>query len=461
MRSNFRNSGFTRLPITIFVTLAVISVLIIWYSLTGIKSNTTQRELPQTVPILPLHQTATLSSDSISFSSSIQCKPCELCVLCEKCDHLTSLADSLLGNLSLITHLADTISSSSSSSISSIKDHTQESLATATTGSITPNCPPLPICKTNIEYTDNKKSKIEDTVKESFIEYPVTEWAKTLKKASIDSGSRTISFELMTAVLPEPSISFWFAVEETLHSATYIRDNEIENVKWWKSRIQEQKVRSGGPCLVVDVGSNGGYYSLLSRSMGCKVLAIDAQPRCLDRLASSVAVNGFKTGISTAWTAISTDESKTIQVGATKCSGLWAVKESAWIDAESSYNVDVKTRKLIDVLTEHKMLPEDNEGEPIAMLKVDVEGSEVNVFTTALPLFEKKQILGILAEVVPWRVNTITSIETVTDTFTRMYNAGYICAIGSASSTFTLEYVLNAFMTKSAIVGEHWMCYLK
>jgi len=107
------------------------------------------------------------------------------------------------------------------------------------------------------------------------------------------------------------------------------------------------------------------------------------------------------------------------------------------------------------------MLPEDNEGEPIAMLKVDVEGSEVNVLTTALPLFEKKQILGVLAEVVPWRVNTITSIETVIDTFTRMYNAGYICAIGSASSKFSLEYVLNAFMTKSAIVGEHWMCYLE
>lgn len=93
-------------------------------------------------------------------------------------------------------------------------------------------------------------------------------------------------------------------------------------------------------------------------------------------------------------------------------------------------------------------------------MKIDVEGSEVNVFTTALPLLEKKQILGILAEVVPWRVNTITPIDTVIDTFTRMYAAGYVCAIGSAASTFSLSYVLDAFKAKSSTVGEHWFCYL-
>ena len=429
--------------------ITVTAAVMLWIALTGTKAitSTTSSSSPisstLTTQQLQQPQLKDLQQSLITIPTpELSCQPCELCVLCEKCERLDTIADSLLGNLSLLTQIASVTRKETASS--------RDEVVTTTT-----KCPPPPVCP---KLSTQTKSDVEGST--GLVEHSVTPWAKTLSKASEESSSQRISFELMTVAYPDPPVSFFFAVEETLHSATYIRDNEAENVRWWKSRLQEQKRKSGGACLVVDVGSNGGYYSLLSRSMGCRVLSIDAQPRCLDRLSSSAAVNGFTTGIDTAWTAISTNELGTIQVGATKCSGLWAVKESAWIDAESSYNVEVRTRKLIDVLKEKKMLPEDNGNEPIALMKVDVEGSEVNVFTTALPLLEKKQILGILAEVVPWRVNTITPIETVIDTFTRMYSAGYVCAIGSAQSTFSLSYVLDAFKAKQSNVGEHWFCYL-
>jgi len=437
--------------------ISLTAAVMLWIALTGTKavtssttsssssSSTLATQQQQQQPQLKDLQQSLITIPrrvAVNNPSELSCQPCELCVLCEKCERLDTIADSLLGNLSLLTQLASVTRKES-------ETYEKDSVVTTT------KCPPPPVCP---KLSTQTKSDVDSST--GLIEHSITPWAKTLSKASEESSNRRISFELITAAFPDPPVSFFFAVEETLHSATYIRDNEAENVRWWKSRLQEQKRKSGGPCLVVDVGSNGGYYSLLSRSMGCRVLSIDAQPRCLDRLSSSAAVNGFTTGIDTAWTAISTNELGTIQVGATKCSGLWAVKESAWIDAESSYNVEVRTRKLVDVLKEKKMLPEDNGDEPIALMKVDVEGSEVNVFTTALPLLEKKQILGILAEVVPWRVNLITPIDTVIDTFTRMYSAGYVCAIGSAQSTFSLTSVLDAFKAKQSNVGEHWFCYL-
>ena len=455
MRSiSSRNTPNPRLIGTLLISaIAVTAAAMLWIALTGNKTaanssasttSSSPSTLQQNQQLRNLEQSLISPTTTRSISNQEPCQPCELCVLCEKCERIDTIAESLLGNLSLLSQLASITSERLSSSSSSSSASKSEPIVVNT------KCPPPPLCSSSSESSTSKE----------LIEHSVTSWAKTLTKASEETDTRRISFELITAPFPDPPVSFFFAVEETLHSATYIRDNEAENVRWWKSRLQEQKRKSGGTCLVLDVGSNGGYYSLLSRSMGCRVLSIDAQPRCLERLASSAAVNGFTTGIETAWTATSRNEQGSIQVGATKCSGLWAVKASAWIDAESAYNVEVRTRKLIDVLSEKKMLPEDNSDQPITLMKVDVEGSEVNVFTTALPLLEKKQILGILAEVVPWRVNTITPIDTVIDTFTRMYAAGYVCAIGSAASTFSLSYVLDAFKAKSSTVGEHWFCYL-
>jgi hypothetical protein len=70
---------------------------------------------------------------------------------------------------------------------------------------------------------------------------------------------------------------FFYPVEDTLHSAMYIVANEIPVLmSWMKDLHRAQAERKTANCL--DVGSNGGFFSLMSRSAGCRTLAVDAQP---------------------------------------------------------------------------------------------------------------------------------------------------------------------------------------
>ena len=232
---------------------------------------------------------------------------------------------------------------------------------------------------------------------------------------------------------------------------------------------------------MADVGSNGGFFTLLSRSLGCTAVAVDAQPRCLQRLASAAALNGFAgDGVRTVWTAVGALGSAPITVGATRCSGLWAVSDdSAWINLESSHNASVPMTPLDTLLTAGAgegggvggvgatgaggggggpWLPD---GAALTLLKIDAEGSEVAVLRTALPLLEARRIEGVLAEVVPRRVQGITPLADVSDTFTRMYAAGYVCATDSSRDPLPLDELLGFFAPDTELqTGEHWMCYV-
>ena len=47
---------------------------------------------------------------------------------------------------------------------------------------------------------------------------------------------------------------------------------------------------AGGGGSVIDIGSNTGFYSMLSAAHGCSVLAIDAQPGCAAVTVAGVSV---------------------------------------------------------------------------------------------------------------------------------------------------------------------------
>jgi len=196
---------------------------------------------------------------------------------------------------------------------------------------------------------------------------------------------------------------FWYSVEDTLHSAMYITQNEQPHVSWWVralTRLQDQQKHNPSdpdkPVYCLDVGSNGGFYSLLSRSLGCSVLAVDGQPWCLTRLSSSAAMNGFTTNFQTVNTAVSDQKDLTIDVGSNKCSGLWAVRGSGWINRESTSIVTVASTPLLQLVD--RWIQEDD---IIGMFKIDVEGSEMSVILSALPLFRSGRILNVLVEITP------------------------------------------------------------
>jgi hypothetical protein len=160
---------------------------------------------------------------------------------------------------------------------------------------------------------------------------------------------------------------------------------------------KRSRSNSNGDCLMLDIGSNGGYYSLLGLSAGCRVVGIDAQPRCLDRLASAAVLSGFETrfasqqqitaadddandenvALTLLHTALGDDEQRSIRVGATRCSGLWSgTIESRWIDAESAFDVDVPMLTLEHALRRVAVGVDRS----IDVMKIDIEGGEVCSF---------------------------------------------------------------------------------
>ena len=274
-------------------------------------------------------------------------------------------------------------------------------------------------------------------------------------------ASNKITFQIMKVSLPDINLNirFWYPVEETLHSANYIQSNELVDVSYWIQTIQSTR-EALGSCNVMDIGSNGGYFTLLSRSINCNVIAVDPQPWCLTRLSSGAAINGFTDQITTKWTAVSSDSNLTITVGSNKCSGLWSVTGSDWINKESTSTVEVSSSTLQQIVEE--WLPNSNE--IINIIKIDAEGSEISVISSGLSLFQSHRILNILWEIVPGRVKEITSFSIVNQTFASLYQYGYYCYRDiTQSNPLSLAYILHYFDPKIKIkdgrnAPQMWRC---
>ena len=50
---------------------------------------------------------------------------------------------------------------------------------------------------------------------------------------------------------------------------------------------------SDNPGLMVDIGSNLGYYGLLAMKMGCESIMFDLQPECQRRINNAIVINQF------------------------------------------------------------------------------------------------------------------------------------------------------------------------
>jgi FkbM family methyltransferase len=236
-----------------------------------------------------------------------------------------------------------------------------------------------------------------------------------------------VSFQLFdlskSTNIPNPPPPFFYPIEETIGSAEFIMQNEQHVLRSWMydlRQAQQATSNSSRKVKCLDIGSNGGFFALMSRSAGCQTLAVDAQPWCLTRLSSAAALNHFDTDFDIQWTAVGQDPKATVEVGATKCGGLWAVKNSGWIDELSSFKVNVSMTPLMTLL-EPWLIDEDR----IDVMKIDVEGSEFAVLQSALPLFRAKRIRSVFVEIAPQRCIQISKLAEMEETIQEMYKAGY------------------------------------
>lgn len=285
-----------------------------------------------------------------------------------------------------------------------------------------------------------------------FTHLPRSEWATSLLAAepSITSFSR-----ISEANAPGTG-GFFVAREDVGHASDAVLEFEKDVRTFFLNALNTAKARDGGTCRALDIGSNGGFFALLARASGCEVIAIDAQPRCIQRLASASAINGWASGLTAVWAAIG-DGGGSVEVGATRCSGLWAVKGSAWIDAESEHNVSVRVLPLVEVAAPFFI------GQRIAVMKIDTEGSELAVLHSALPMLEEQRVDAFVAEFAPRRTADITPFADVAQTLRRVYKAGYRCIVNGR--TVTLDSILAHFDPAQHVIQglkgiDHYYCKL-
>jgi len=282
---------------------------------------------------------------------------------------------------------------------------------------------------TNTNTNITQHSNVIDTTSTNQLQlYPG--WEQAIK-----SGD-SISFKkLLTS---DPDVSFWYSVEDTLHSAEYIQQYESsvvsDMIRIIKSSTSNEK------CNFIDIGSNGGFFSLLGRSLGCRTIAVDAQPWCLIRLSSSASVNGYSSDFGVKWGAVSDQSTLSFNVGATKCSGLWsASNESDWINKESTKEVKVTSISMESIMNNYFQA-----SQRITMMKIDAEGSEMNIIKSALPFLKDRRILNIVVEIAPNRVKSMTSLDDVKEIIRLLDEYNYEMTSYGSTSAETLRSQLQS-----------------
>lgn len=180
--------------------------------------------------------------------------------------------------------------------------------------------------------------------------------------------------------------------------------------------IFEKYKKDGKEGLMLDVGANAGFYSLLAAKYGHHAIQFDLQPECHIILRNSVLANGFHSQIVTVAAGVSESDS-IMDVPDIGCDGRFP-------QAEPSKDAPIRKihlhplNKFIDVDTAE-----------ILLMKVDTEGNEKRVLSGAIDFFKKKKIQNAIVEVTPccdfWKKAGINASD-VYEIFGDIVSFGYV-----------------------------------
>jgi FkbM family methyltransferase len=195
------------------------------------------------------------------------------------------------------------------------------------------------------------------------------------------------------------------------------------------SKLQEKLLQTGD--IFVDCGANVGYFSFFAAPIVTttgKVIAIDANPYCIRRITESKTA-GNHDNVEIKWAAIG-EHSGQIKFNITDdpmYSSIVNGDKLAWTSTKES--IDVKMEPLDKLLEDILLTP----GQKIRLLKLDVEGVEIEAMLGAKNLFETWKIDYIHIEFHFKQLNLMG--HTVDDVHSVMKGYGY-----HLNKTFTDDY---------------------
>mmetsp|Transcript_16445 Transcript_16445/g.27656 ORF Transcript_16445/g.27656 Transcript_16445/m.27656 type:complete len:388 (-) Transcript_16445:2663-3826(-) len=159
------------------------------------------------------------------------------------------------------------------------------------------------------------------------------------------------------------------------------------------TRFVEKKVIGASACVVFDVGTNAGWYTLLAGKGGCTVYGFEPKPLCNQVLRASVRHNHLENvrlypkGVSSTY--------KVFPVPPSKCSSgsfdTSRLKKISIEDQPIGLN-EVSTVSLDQVSFACSV-------EEITWLKIDVDCAEMDVLLSAVELFRARRVVWTIVEV--------------------------------------------------------------
>lgn len=174
---------------------------------------------------------------------------------------------------------------------------------------------------------------------------------------------------------------------------------------------REQREHWGAACVsstvdarkqvVLDVGANRGYYSLLAASYGHLVYSFDPQPHCASLLKATVVFNGYEDRIFFHHRYVSDQPDKAIQVRKrTGCTGTFPNdNHDGWAD---SFRKPLETYDTANNVVQVSGVALDNLFDPklhdVLLLKMDIEGHETHALASAKKLLEGNAVRNIVVE---------------------------------------------------------------
>eukprot|EP00884_Botryococcus_braunii_P020614 jgi/Botrbrau1/7236/Bobra.0021s0020.1 len=203
-----------------------------------------------------------------------------------------------------------------------------------------------------------------------------------------------------TVTSPSFRMSYTAGTQDTDVSAQLEREGLVEaglTSLWW----EVLNPRGNAPCLradaapglVVDVGGNFGWYTLLAASLGCRVMVWEPVPLFRAFLEFGLQLNHLHALVDLHRAVVSPDPGPHKVLVPRE--GLWGM---AGINGMNLRNVDEAKKYRVTAVGEQL----DKEvSEEIQILKIDVEGYELSVMATAQSLFDEDRVRNLFLEYSP------------------------------------------------------------